>query len=183
MKIYTKRGDSGDTSLRGGVRVPKDEIRVRAYGTLDELNSVLGMVLAEFSGPEELRLTLVRVQSKLFQLGSELATPWGEDPGIQCLESSEVVALENGIDVMESQMSPLKTFILPGGMRIASLIHFARTVSRRAERELVTLNRAEKLRPVVLQYMNRLSDYLFVAARYLNHFHQVLDIPWMASQD
>ncbi len=180
MKIYTKGGDTGETSLRGGVRVPKDELRIRSYGTLDELNAVIGLALTESSIPKDVQKALLRVQAELFQLGAELATPRGKNPGMALIEQSHVEALEKEIDTMENEMSPLKTFILPGGSRPSALLHLARTVSRRAERELVTLNRAEPLRNEVLQYVNRLSDYFFVNARFMNHCSKVNDIPWIA---
>lgn len=178
MKIYTKGGDFGETGLYGGVRVPKDDLRIRTYGTLDELNAVLGVFLSLTQGPEDLRPLIVTIQGELFQLGAELATPRGKKVSFTLLQNQQVQALENEIDRMESSLQPLKTFILPGGGLPASYLHLARTVSRRAERELVTLNRAEPVRSVVLEYMNRLSDYLFVAARYVNHSLGIADIPW-----
>ena len=178
MKIYTKGGDAGETGLYGGMRVPKDDLRIRAYGTLDELNAVLGVALAGESS-DELRKTLLRVQGELFQLGAELATPRGKKVATTFLEQREIEAFEKEIDAMEAQLKPLKSFILPGGTQKAAWIHLARTVSRRAEREIITLNRAEPLRPAVLQYVNRLSDYLFVLARYLNLQAKVDDIPWV----
>lgn len=180
MKIYTKGGDKGETGLYGGARVPKDELRIRAYGTLDELNAVLGMVLAEPGVSQELQLSFRRIQSELFLLGAELATPRGKSLKMDLLDSSPITALENEIDAMEVQMKPLQTFILPGGTKPSALTHFARTVSRRAEREVVSLNRSEPLRPVVMQYLNRLSDYFFVSARFLNFLAQVVDIPWIS---
>jgi cob(I)alamin adenosyltransferase len=180
MKIYTKRGDTGETGLFGGSRVPKDDLRIRTYGTLDELNAVLGIVLSETGVPTEVQRSLIRVQGELFQLGAELATPRGKTVGIQMLDLSQIESLEKEIDAWEAVLPPLKTFILPGGSTSAAKAHLARTVSRRAERELVTLNRAEPVRPVVLQYLNRLSDYLFVLARYLNHKMKIADVPWIA---
>lgn len=178
MKIYTKGGDSGETGLYGGARVPKDDLRIRAYGALDEVNAVLGMVIAEAQGQEKAAV-LIQLQGQLFQLGAELAAPRGKKPGSQLIEMSEVEFLEKEIDQMESQLEPLKNFILPGGSKLAAMTHFIRTVSRRAERELITLNRAEPVRPVVLQYVNRLSDYLFVLARFFNHTLKVKDQPWL----
>ena len=189
MKIYTKGGDAGETGLYGGMRVPKDDLRIRAYGTLDEANSVLGLVVATIggvaggsakSGKKKLDLSpLIRIQGELFKLGAELATPRGKKVSSQLISEADVKALEKEIDEMESQLKPLKTFILPGGSLAAAMTHFLRTVSRRAERELITLNRAEPLRPVVLQYVNRLSDYFFVLARFFNHELKVSDIPWL----
>lgn len=178
MKIYTKVGDKGETSLYGGTRVPKDDLRIRTYGTLDELNSVLGIVLSDPSLSVEIHTRLLRTQGELFQLGAELATPRGKNNASEPLELPHVKQLEEEIDSMEKQLSPLKTFILPGGAPPSAWIHLARTVSRRAERELATLHRSEPVRAVVLQYLNRLSDYLFVTARFANQLAGVKDIPW-----
>jgi len=175
MKIYTKKGDAGETGLFGGDRVPKDHLRIRAYGTLDELNAALGLVSAP-----EVAVPLRRIQGELFQLGAELATPRGKTLTIARLDTAEVVRLENEIDGMEKSLPPLTQFILPGGTPAAAHLHLARTICRRAERELVVLHRAEPLRPVILEYVNRLSDYLFVASRFMNHTAKVADIPWVA---
>jgi cob(I)alamin adenosyltransferase len=180
MKIYTKGGDQGETGLLGGVRVPKDDLRIKTYGTLDELNAVLGIVLASQDVSGEIRSKVLRVQGELFQFGAELATPPGKKNLAAVLEATHITQLENEIDAMELALSPLKTFILPGGSAPAAQVHFARTVARRAERELIALNRAESLRPSLLQYMNRLSDYLFVLARFINHQSGHADVPWVA---
>jgi cob(I)alamin adenosyltransferase len=180
MKIYTKQGDAGETGLYGNVRVPKDDLRIRSYGGLDELNACLGLVLSESPLSMELKTQLSRVQAELFQLGAELATPRGKSTGIRLVDDPEIAQLEKEIDSMESRLQPLKTFILPGGSRASSLLHLARTVSRRAERDMVSMNRSEPQRPVVLQYINRLSDYLFVCARFANHEAGVSDLPWVA---
>ncbi len=182
MKIYTKKGDAGETSLYGGRRVPKDDLRIRTYGTFDELNAILGMVLAEPGLAEVVSSRLLRMQGELFQLGAELATPRGSSVGTKLIEQSQVDAMEHEIDQMEAKLEPLKTFILPGGGRASALVHLARTVSRRAERDLISLNRGEPLRPVVLQYVNRVSDYLFVTARYLNFLAGKLDTPWVSEK-
>lgn len=158
----------------------KDDLRIQTYGTLDELNAVLGVVLSESSLPEGSRKSLLRLQGELFQLGAELATPSGKRSHSKLVDAEEIQALENEIDAMETELSPLQTFILPGGTKEASFVHLARTVSRRAERELVGLNRREAVRPAVLQYLNRLSDYLFVMARWINHVSRVSDVPWVA---
>ncbi len=180
MKIYTKGGDQGETGLYGGVRVPKDAIRIRTYGTLDELNAIFGVIIADPSLPATPQPRLTRIQGELFQLGAELATPRGKKVASPMIEEAHVLALEAEIDQMEAELKPLKTFILPGGASVAGWLHFARTVSRRAERELVTLHRAEPLRPVPLHYMNRLSDYLFVTARWVNHALSIPDVPWIS---
>jgi cob(I)alamin adenosyltransferase len=180
MKIYTKKGDAGETGLFGNLRVPKDDLRIRVYGTFDELNSVLGLSLCEAELPKTLRPIMERVQAELFQLGAEIATPRGKDSGIELVNEASTLKLETEIDKMESELPPLKTFILPGGSRVASLLHQARTVCRRAERELITLNRAEPQRSEALQYLNRLSDHLFVAARFSNLKLGKSDTPWNA---
>ena len=180
MKIYTKSGDAGKTGLFGGERVPKDHLRICAYGTLDELNSVLGLLLTEGPLPGSAEVLLRRVQGEIFQLGAELATPSGKKVSIDLIDAQHVTALEKEIDGMEAQLFPLKTFILPGGAKASAWAHLARTVSRRAERELVSLHHVEPVRPVVLQYVNRLSDALFVCARYFNHAGRVSDVPWIA---
>lgn len=185
VKIYTKQGDKGETGLFQGARVPKDHLRIRTYGTLDELNAALGVVLtaevlpakAPFQGLHE---RLNRIQSELFQLGAELATPRDKDPGIALIEAPHTEALEKEIDEMEKQMPPLKTFVLPGGAAGSAYLHLARTISRRAERELASLHRSEPVRPEVFQYVNRLGDYLFVCARYANHLAGEKDVPWVS---
>jgi cob(I)alamin adenosyltransferase len=182
MKIYTKKGDAGETSLYGGQRVPKDDLRIRTYGTFDEVNAILGIVLTEPGLSEEVSTRLFRMQGELFQLGAELATPRGKSVGIQLIEQSQVDAMEHEIDQMESKLLPLKTFILPGGGRASTWVHLARTVSRRAERDLISLNREEQLRPTILQYVNRMSDYFFVTARFLNFLAGKLDTPWIPTK-
>lgn len=180
MKIYTKQGDAGETGLFGGPRVPKDDLRIRAYGTVDELNAALGLVLCQPDLPKELAEPLCRVQSELFQLGAELATPRGKGLPIEPVAEARITALEKEIDAMESTLQPLKTFILPGGTAGSSALHLARTISRRAEREIVSLHRQDPQRLEVLRYMNRLSDYLFVCARYANRLKGIEDVPWKA---
>lgn len=187
MKIYTKQGDQGETGLFGGIRVPKDHLRIRTYGTLDELNSILGMVISQIDEFEshdgrfvDLKARLLRVQGELFQLGAELATPRGKNPGIELISMDRVEELEQEIDQMEEKLPPLKTFILPGGSRLAAELHLARTVSRRAEREVVVLHRAEPQREDIMQFMNRLSDYFFVCARFANFLKEREDTPWIA---
>lgn len=179
MKIYTKTGDKGETGLYGGKRVSKDDLRIHAYGTLDELNAALGVALSIPGGDPGLRERLVRIQSELFVLGAELATPKGRKLSLLPLSVGAIRRLETEIDAMEGQLSPLKTFILPGGSALSAQLHFARTVSRRAEREIITLHRKQRLRPEVVQYINRLSDHLFVCARFANHAAGVTDVPWV----
>lgn len=182
MKIYTKGGDHGQTGLLGGQRVPKDHLRLHTYGTFDELNAVVGLALAvpTLTADSKVRVTLERVQNELFQLGAELATPPGRKGSARLIEGTDIESLEKEIDQMESMLEPLKSFILPGGSQAAAVLHLARTVCRRAERELVVLNRSEPVRTEVLGYVNRLSDFLFVAARMANAELKVADIPWVA---
>ena len=180
MKIYTKGGDSGETGLFGGQRVPKDHLRIRSYGTLDELNAALGCAALYILPQSELKTPLFRIQNELFQAGAELATPRGKDPGIALIQEADIDRLESEIDLFESRLQPLRSFILPGGSPAAAHLHLARTISRRAERETVILHRAEPLRTEILRYLNRLSDYLFVAARLANHEASIGDVPWAA---
>lgn len=160
-KIYTRTGDKGTTGLGGGVRVDKDHPRVESFGTVDELNSVIAMVLA-CELPEEVRRVLIDVQHDLFDLGSELA-----QPGKQIIPAAYVTRLEQILDRFNEALPPLKEFILPGGGLAAAHCHLARTVCRRAERCVVTLSKSEAINDDSLRYLNRLSDLLFVLARVL----------------
>jgi len=178
MKIYTKTGDSGDTSLFGGQRVPKDALRIEAYGTVDELNSVIGIALAD--GPDEdIRAVLLHIQHRLFGLGADLATPRSVTrKTIKRVEPRDCLALEREIDRFDSRLKPLHSFILPGGSHLAARLHFARTVCRRAERVVVRLSRNEDIGEGMTMYLNRLSDLLFVLARYANQTAAVPEIRW-----
>lgn len=158
-KIYTRTGDAGDTGLGDGSRIPKDDLRVEAYGTVDELNSVVGLLLAA-KLPEGVEPMLTRLQHELFDLGGELCMP-----GTTLIPESYVEALERDLDALNEDLPPLKDFILPGGSEAAARCHFARTVSRRAERRVVSLAAKQEVNPVSVRYLNRLSDFLFVAAR------------------
>lgn len=182
MKIYTKTGDQGETSLYGGGRVAKDHLRIDTFGTVDELNATLGMVRSELARlPEayaEIDELLSRVQNHLFDLGSELATPDAAQKGAQLLNSAAVSILESAIDHWDGKLPPLKQFILPAGTELAARLHVARGVCRRGERALVTLAREETVRPEVGIYLNRLSDLLFVLARAGNHLAGVADVAW-----
>jgi cob(I)alamin adenosyltransferase len=171
-KIYTRTGDDGTTGLGDGSRVRKDDARVEAYGTVDELNSVIGLLLCE-QLPDKARAQLTDIQHDLFDLGSELCVP-----GRVMLPDTRITALEGGLDAMNGNLAPLKEFILRGGTRAAALAHLACTVGRRAERRLVTLAQSQSVSPVATRYLNRLSDYLFVLARYLNHVSNVKDVLW-----
>jgi cob(I)alamin adenosyltransferase len=186
MKIYTKSGDTGETSLWGGARVKKSHPRVSVYGTLDEANSVIGMALSFLSAPmadEEVAFErLTRIQNELFVVGSELATAAGTKSTIVLIEESAVQQLEKEIDEMEASLEPLKNFILPSGSSAGAALHLARTVIRRAERECVDLkfSQGEEIRPVVIHYLNRLSDYLFVIARFVNKRLGQTETKWIA---
>ena len=180
MKIYTKGGDKGETGLFGGKRVHKNDPRIEAYGTIDELNAVIGVILADPKLDSVVKSRLTRTQGELFQLGAELATPPGKKVSTVLIAATEIERLETEIDGMEKTLPPLKYFILPGGASVGAKTHFARTVCRRAERAIVTLMETEELRDEVVQYVNRLSDYLFVTARYVNAACGVSDVPWHA---
>ncbi len=166
MKTYTRTGDLGETGLFGGPRVGKDMARIEAFGTVDELNSVLGVVRAE-TLPDDVERVLERIQTELLDLGAELASPDPVKQGTRKTGREHVVALEAEIDRFEESLAPLDRFILPGGNRAAAGLHLARTVCRRAERRLVTLVRQsqEEISLLLLAYLNRLSDLLFVVAR------------------
>jgi len=180
MKIYTKTGDKGDTSLYGGTRVKKDHFRIQAYGTLDELNSYLGLAVS-INKTSELSRELTRIQAEIFELGAELATPADKIKKNIGITEAHVGELELAIDRMQAALEPLKTFILPGGSELAAILHIARTIARRAEREIITLSKTDEVRDLVIQYVNRLSDYLFVVARSANRLAGVPDTPWHPS--
>jgi len=166
-RIYTKTGDDGTTALIGGRRIDKDAPRIKAYGTVDELNAVLGVVRGCGPNPETERIIL-EIQKQLFTLGANLALPEGtsrSDWGVPALTDGEVASLESLIDNLEGGLEPLRKFILPGGGRAAAALHLARTVARRAERHCVSLSRTEKVDPQIIRYLNRLSDLLFSLAR------------------
>ena len=169
-RIYTKTGDEGMTGLGGGRRVSKDSTRVRAYGTVDELNSSLGVALA-LGLTDRLTAELGRIQNELFDLGSDLC--WPEDDErrgrIPTVQPRHVEQLERSIDALNAVVGPLTNFLLPGGSPGAAQLHVARTICRRAEREAITLSHEEPIGELVLPYLNRLSDALFVMARYENH--------------
>lgn len=178
MKIYTRTGDDGSTGLFGGPRVPKSHPRLAAYGTLDELSAHLGHAIAADASNEVARL-YEPVQNELFTLGSHLATP-ADSPHaakLPAISSDWTTRLEREIDAADTRLPPLQTFILPGGTELAARLHLARTVCRRAEREIVALTDA--FPASLLEYLNRLSDHLFTHARLANHLQHTRDIPWV----
>lgn len=182
MKIYTKTGDAGETGLLGGRRVRKDDLRIEAYGTVDELNAFLGLARCE-ALPAEVATTLERVQNELFAVGAELATTNPAKRRPEFIAEAHIETLEREIDHLETKLPPLKEFILPGGNRGASQLHVARAVCRRAERLVVSLmnDPGSEVSPRMVKYLNRLSDYLFVAARAANWLAGVPDVPWKKS--
>ncbi len=179
MKIYTKTGDAGETGLFGGGRVHKDDLRVDAYGSVDELNAALGVARTLVSDPE-IEGHLLRIQDELLCVGAELATPHGAKArsAIPPFDPAWTGELETAIDRWDGELPPLAEFLLPGGGRLAAALHVARCVCRRAERRVVALHRQAALDPRVLAYLNRLSDFLFVAARVANHREHVAETPW-----
>jgi cob(I)alamin adenosyltransferase len=172
-KIYTRTGDDGTTGLGDGTRVPKDSARVEAYGTVDELNSVIGILLAVPGLPDAVTALLTEVQHELFDLGAELCVP-----GHLVITADHVTRLETALDGFNDPLPPLKEFILPGGGPAAAACHLARTVGRRAERRAWTLARAETVNPELLRYLNRLSDLLFVLARVLARHERGSEVLW-----
>ena len=182
QKIYTKTGDAGQTSLIGGTKVPKSHIRINAYGTVDELNAFVGLLgdqLADMHGRDMLR----EIQDRLFTIGSTLACDPHKEIALKIpdLHESDILLLENEIDSMNEILPEMKSFILPGGHVAVSTAHICRTVCRRAERLIVELDKTEPLeQPLIIKYQNRLSDYLFVLARFTGHLLGIAEIPWKA---
>lgn len=181
MRIYTRGGDKGETSLFDGTRVSKDSIRVEAYGAVDELNSVLGLARAQSRG----RITevLTGIQKDLFKVGGELASPGTGGDVIPKISQARVGELEGYIDEFMGQLKPIRRFILPGGGETAAFLHLARTVCRRAERQMVTLSGCEEVRGEVKQYMNRLSDLLYAMARAANEMDGVEEMEWHGKEE
>jgi cob(I)alamin adenosyltransferase len=175
-RVYTRTGDRGETALVGGKRVPKDSLRIEAYGTIDELNSIVGLArafneekLADGEAHRFLDTVLRQIQDELFDLGSELATPPDFfQEGMYRISESEVKKIEQLIDECQKELEPLKSFVLPGGGRIGAYLHQCRTVCRRAEREILRLSRAEELSEWPIKYVNRLSDLFFVLSRWIS---------------
>lgn len=188
MKIYTKTGDKGETSLYGGTRVSKAAARVESYGTLDELNAFIGLAKAEISD-EKVLSQLQKIQFDLFTLGSEAATPTdkmllanGKSRLDLLISEDEIMELERWMDDFDAELEPLKFFILPSGGKAAATIHVCRTVCRRAERSMVFLRETEEVRPELIKYLNRLSDYLFVLARYISKISGEKEDFWNPSE-
>ncbi len=178
MKIYTKKGDDGTTALFGGARLDKDDLRIEAYGTIDELNSFLGQLADLVSSTEQ---TFLReIQRLLFNIGSSLATAPNKESPVPLPTAEDLARMEQAIDQMETELSPLKNFILPGGHPKVSAAHVCRTVCRRAERRIVSLARESIVQNEILPYLNRLSDYFFVYSRKLSRDEGVEEIPWIA---
>ncbi len=172
-KIYTRTGDDGSTGLGDGTRVAKDSVRVGAYGTVDEANSCIGVVLAQGDIDADVLACLTRVQHQLFDLGGELCIP-----GMALIQDGDIDALERDLDAFNEALPPLKDFILPGGGMAAAHCHVARTVTRRAERDVIALSRAEPVRAQAIRYLNRLSDLLFVIARVLARKSGAGEVVW-----
>jgi cob(I)alamin adenosyltransferase len=166
-RIYTRAGDSGETSLGDGSRVPKLDCRIGAFGTVDEVNAILGVVLAESSLPERLRAPLQRIQNDLFDVGADLSVPFGVTDRLR-VDQPAIERLERLCDELNAELPMLKSFVLPGGTEAAARLHVARTTCRRAEREALAANEEHEINPLVLAYLNRLSDFLFIAARSAN---------------
>jgi len=182
-RIYTRGGDQGETSLADGARVPKHDLRVAAYGTVDEANSVIGIArLHTGSSAEgtEADAMLARIQNDLFDLGADLCTPHNPDPKMPPLRivDAQVERLEREIDRMNAEIPPIRSFVLPGGSAASAHLHLARTVIRRAERLMTELAAAENVNPAAIRYANRLSDHLFVTARWLNDKGRT-DVLWV----
>lgn len=173
MKIYTRTGDSGQTSIVGGQRLPKNAPRIEAYGTIDELNSHLGLLAAMVETPAAERSLLLQIQNLLFNLGSYLAG----SPDVN-LSQADIQALEESIDRMDSQLPALRNFILPGGSLLSAQTHIARTVCRRAERRILSAADSLSAAEIPLKYINRLSDWLFTFARYANHRQEIPENVW-----
>ena len=182
MKIYTKAGDQGKTSLIGGTRVPKSHIRIESYGTVDELNSFIGL-LSDLVEDTKIKTDLKEIQDRLFTVGSSLACDPEKESALRIpdLKEEDIAGLELAMDAMNEVLAPMKSFIIPGGHQAISTAHIARCVCRRAERWCVNMQEEDLfVETLVIKYLNRLSDYLFVLARYIGHLNGVADMPWKA---
>jgi len=177
MKIYTKKGDKGETSLIGGKRVKKSHTRLHAYGTVDELNSYVGMLRDQIE-IDNIRAELLEIQDRLFTLGSQLAATPDSKMELPTLDEFDIKSLEKSIDKMNEQLPEMRSFVLPGGHEIVSLCHISRTICRRAERWTIAVNEDEMVPHFIPAYLNRLSDYFFVLARYMSKILNVSENPW-----
>lgn len=175
-KIYTRTGDKGTTGMADGSRIPKDSLRIHAIGEVDELNSMIGLVINKCQS-EPVAENLITIQHDLFNLGGQLAMP-----DYQMITQSRIDWLEQTLDEMNAELSPLKEFILPGGAEDASFCHMARAICRRVERSMVSLNNAETIETLTVAYINRLSDWLFVACRILNKAQNEAEVYWQSSR-
>jgi cob(I)alamin adenosyltransferase len=182
LRIYTRTGDGGDTGLLGGNRVPKTDVRIEAIGTVDELNATIGLCRTE-NPPPQVSTILEWVQNGLFDVGAELASSRDSGFELKSVEPPDIQRLEASIDSMTATLEPLKNFILPGGTMLAARLHVARTVCRRAERRVLTLHASFPVSTNVLGFLNRLSDWLFVAARWSNSHAGVADLKWSRKED
>lgn len=178
FKIYTKTGDKGETSLIGGTRVPKYDIRIEAYGTVDELNSYLGLI-RDYPIDEHSRKVIIEIQDRLFTIGSLLAEDSKKSKmKLPQLKEEDIVFLENEIDQMDATLEPMKSFILPGGHPVVSHGHIARCICRRAERITLLANQQHPINSLIIKYLNRLSDYLFTLSRFFSKQFNAQEIPW-----
>lgn len=178
--LYTRTGDTGQTSLVGGQRIDKTDQRLEAYGTIDELSSSLGVVAGDKSCHDEVKGQLREIQNELFNLGAYLATAVkpGTEPKCETIDAAKIQELEGWIDALDEQTPKIQSFVLPGGVSAAAATHMARTICRRAEREIIALSKNEYVDPQVMTYVNRLSDYLFAAARFINFMAGEQEIIW-----
>ncbi len=179
MKIYTKGGDKGQTSLYGGRRISKDDIRIESYGTVDELNSHLGYLISVLPSDIDQKDLLIEIQNRLFTIGSNLASDPQKDLPVPDLNEEDILKLENAMDNMDSSLAPLRAFVLPGGSVANSAAHICRTVTRRAERRMISLASVEEVNPILIKYINRLSDYFFVVSRYVAHVLSHEETEWV----
>ena len=181
MKIYTKSGDKGKTSLIGGKRIDKDELQVEAYGSVDELNSNLGL-LVEYLTQKNDKEFILEIQNKLFIIGSQLAFDISSSNNLvlPILDKNSIIKIENEIDLIESQVSKMTNFIIPGGSKIISICHICRSVCRRAERRVVSLSKQSKIDSLIIIFLNRFSDYLFVLSRKIANDTGIEEILWIA---
>jgi len=180
--VYTRTGDDGTTSLVYGQRIRKDNIRLEAYGTIDELSSALGIIATAPDAPAGLRTQIIEIQNRLFDLGAYLATDAENNPSLPGITPRTIAGLEQEIDRMDAQIPPIRSFIIPGGSQLSAFAHLARTICRRAERAIVALSSETRILPIASEYVNRLSDYLFVAAKYINAKAGIPETLWTSAE-